>query len=193
MEAELRHQNVGRRLVDALKKLFHLEDDEDGALTQISVILGITVEYLRGDFDYLSKNKKEMQAFIDKVDALQAGLKKMKTSMLAMADGMKGSVEANTALVGVWESLSKDMAIVKAQPKAPVSKDDQNTIMLNWEIAKVAANEAIAAITGGTNAAPPSAVFRSIATDTVPSAIPFPRSSAEVQLIKLAGDVGADQ
>jgi hypothetical protein len=193
MEAELRHQNVGRRLVDALKKLFHLEDDEDGALTQISVILGITVEYLRGDFDYLSKNKKEMQAFIDKVDALQVGLKKMKTSMLAMADGMKGSVEANTALVGVWESLSKDMAIVKAQPKAPVSKDDQNTIMLNWEIAKVAANEAIAAITGGTNAAPPSAVFRSIATDTVPSAIPFPRSSAEVQLIKLAGDVGADQ
>jgi hypothetical protein len=124
---------------------------------------------------------------------LQVGLKKMKTSMLAMADGMKGSVEANTALVGVWESLSKDMAIVKAQPKAPVSKDDQNTIMLNWEIAKVAANEAIAAITGGTNAAPPSAVFRSIATDTVPSAIPFPRSSAEVQLIKLAGDVGADQ
>lgn len=193
MEEELRHQNVGSRLIDALKKLFHLEDDQDGALTQISIIVGIAVEYLRGDFDQLSKDKKAMQSFIDKVNALQSGLAKVKASMLAMANGMKSSVDANASLVAVWDVLSKNMATVKSQEKTMISVEDQNKIMLSWEVAKTAANEAIAAITGGTSAVVSSLVSQGTASGITASSITYPASTAEVQLFKLAGNVGVDQ
>ena len=193
MKEELRRQNVGRRLVEALKKLFHLEDDEDGALTQISLILGITVEYLRGDFDNLFRNKKEMQAFIDKVSALQTGLQKVKVSMLTMANGMKGSVEASTKLVGVWDFLLKNIAILKTHAKAPVRTDYQHIITVNWKLAKLAANEAIAAITGGLATAASFAMSQSAATGITTSSVKFPKSNAEVQLFKLAGDARVDQ
>lgn len=193
MEEGLRRQNVGYRLLEALKKLFHLDDDEDGALTQISIILGVAKEYLRGDFDTLSKNKKQMQAFIDKVKALQSSLESVRASMLAMANSMKSSVEANAALVGVWDTLSTNMALLKTHAKAPVGASDQYQITLNWEQAKLAANEAVSAITGGSITPANLVASQSAASSTATSSIKYPTSKAEVELFKLAGDVSVDR
>lgn len=194
MDEQLRHQNVGRILINALKALFCLVDDEDGALTQLSIILGIAKSFLQGDFDMLFKNKKEMQAFIDKVKALQATLEAVKQSMKSMSGGMKTSVSANAALIRVWDIIAENTASLRTSAEETVGAPDQLKIKVSWQKAQSAADEAINTITGGATLSNTwSTELRAATSSVAQSSVPFPTSRAELELFTLAGDVGVDQ
>lgn len=202
MEAELARQQVGKRLIEALKKLFNLVDDEEGALVQISVIIGVSVSVLKGDFGTLFKDTAEVKAFIARVNALEASLTSCGSSLRKMTESMKVGVSVNISMLDIWDNIMVNVEkLGRGSNLTGQTTTAQNvTISLNWKKTMDSADKAINVLTGAMARRNTWAKNSSLTSFTVanfttasPRSLKVPQTIAEVNLLKLVGDYGHDE
>lgn len=197
METQLAHEKIGKRLVTALKKLFKLVDDEDGALVQLSVILGIGLQALRGDFGSLFKDTKQTQLFVDKVNALQASLWSCKTDLTTMTEAMKAGLNFNILMVDVWDNLAAKITNLSKHPSPDdrVTSSQKLSIIMNWEKTNGSADKAVALLTGALSVKSPTISAFNVSSFTTgpPPAMKFPQTSHEIKLLRMVADAGVEE
>lgn len=202
MESQLEQQQVGKRLITALKKLFKLVDDEEGALVQLSVILGLSITVLRGDFSSLFKDTSKARHFIDKVNALNSSLEACAKDLIAMTESMKVGLSANVAMVDVWNNLAAKIDKLNNYPdqSAKVTTAQKVTITMNWHTTTTSADKAVTLLSGALSEKSISTNWSSLAAFTVasfttasPRSMKIPQSESEINLLKAVGDAGLDE
>lgn len=202
MEAQLAQQQVGKRLITALKKLFKLVDDEDGAIVQLSVILGLSISVLRGDFGSLFKDTTKAKLFIDKVNALNSSLEACAKDLIAMTESMKVGLSANISIVDVWNNLAAKIEKLKDYPdqSAKITTSQKITITMNWHTTTTSAEKAVSLLSGALSEKSISTNKSSLAAFTVanfttasPRSIKVPQSENEINLLRTVGKTGLDE